>query len=63
MLERRRPFVGEVSRVDLMAMFCGGNFENSAASSVRVTELLALSVQLSLPLRAAIYSFENLDWI
>jgi hypothetical protein len=44
-----------------MAMFCGGNFENSAANSVRVTESLALSVPLSLPLWAAIYSFGNLD--
>jgi hypothetical protein len=61
MLERKRPFVGEVSRGHLMAMFCGGNFENSAANSVRVTELLALSVPLSLPLWAAIYSFGNLD--
>jgi hypothetical protein len=57
MLERKRPFVGEVSRGHLMAMF----FENSAANSVRVTELLALSVALSLPLWAAIYSFGNLD--
>jgi hypothetical protein len=55
------PSSPTASRADLLAMFCGGHFENSAANSVRVTELLALSVPLSLPLWAAIYSFGNLD--